>query len=146
MGNGPKSRDVQRVARAIANAGYHSHPQECVYAIEAWFHMRDHWEIDGPTPQIGAAIVAGYRWLDVHCPACQQVAALDLHKVDAHPQTPLANITLTSRCSCHPQSPPGRIGDLSKTRPEGAVDRWYRRQREKMGGLEPGEGPSWRKR
>jgi hypothetical protein len=37
------------------------------------------------SPTIRAALVAGMPWLDVHCPGCGTIRALDIPTVDRHP-------------------------------------------------------------
>jgi hypothetical protein len=59
--------------------------------IEAWNRRL---AAGGPvwfSPTIGAALVAGYRWLEVLCPGCQTIATVDLAAVDRYPDASLGS-------------------------------------------------------
>jgi hypothetical protein len=58
------------------------------------------------SPTIRAALVAGMPWLDVHCPCCGTIRALDIRTVDRHPLATVGSLVLGLRCSWCPISAP----------------------------------------
>jgi hypothetical protein len=55
------------------------------------------------SPNIGAALLAGTTWLEVLCPACVTIGAVDLRRVDRHPEAAVASLVLGLTCSrCGP--------------------------------------------
>src|ERR1700716_2527825 len=46
------------------------------------------------SPTIRAALVAGTPWLDVYCPGCQTIRALDIRTIDRHPIASVGSLVL----------------------------------------------------
>jgi hypothetical protein len=66
-----------------------------------------------------AAKAAEMQWLDIFCPGCQTVAAVDISKVDRHPEAAVASLVIGLRCSaCGPGAPMPRLLELHATLPE----------------------------
>ena len=63
--------------------------------VELWFY-----------PTIGAAITAGCPLLSFYCPACGQVAEVDLRKIDRHHGATIENLIPALSCKrCRPNAP-----------------------------------------
>jgi hypothetical protein len=74
------------------------------------------------SPTIRAALVAGMPWLDVHCPGCGTVRALDIRTVDRYPLASVGSLVLGLRCSWCPISAPiPRVVGLHALRDRGGV-------------------------
>jgi phage FluMu protein Com len=58
------------------------------------------------SPTIRAALVAGTPWLEVYCPGCQTIRALDIRTIDRHPMASIGSLVLGLRCSWCPGSAP----------------------------------------
>jgi hypothetical protein len=58
------------------------------------------------SPTIRAALVAGTPWLDVYCPGCGTIRALDIRTIDRHPLASIGSLVLGLRCSWCPGSAP----------------------------------------
>jgi hypothetical protein len=73
-----KQRRLEDEARAADAA-------DAVAMIEAWnARLATGWRVLW-SPTLGAAALAGYRWLTVYCPGCGTVKDVDLAKVERHP-------------------------------------------------------------
>src|SRR5262249_38757114 len=80
-------------------------------------------------PTIGAAIRAGYWFLRVRCPACRMVSAIDLRKLDRHPDAAVTSLIPTLSCrSCRPNAPFAGLVRLSRTSIADEMREEYRRQ------------------
>ena len=67
------------------------------------------------SPTIGAAIVAGFWFLWVRCPACHMTGAIDLRALDRHPGAALTSLIPALSCrSCRPNAPFAELVRLSK--------------------------------
>ena len=67
------------------------------------------------SPTVGAALKAGYRWLNVYCAGCGQVAPVDLEAIDRHPWTGLTGLILSLRCDrCQRNGPFPQLLHLSR--------------------------------
>jgi hypothetical protein len=74
------------------------------------------------SPTIRAALVAGMPWLDVHCPGCGTIRALDIPTVDRHPLASVGSLVLGLRCSwCPGAAPMPRIVGLHVLPPAAAA-------------------------
>ena len=56
------------------------------------------------SPTIRAAIAAGTPWVDVFCPGCRTIRAIDVRTIDRHPLASIGSLGL--RCSGCPGSAP----------------------------------------
>jgi hypothetical protein len=67
------------------------------------------------SPTLGAAALAGYRWLTVYCPGCGTVKDVDLAKVDRHPGASISSLIPSLSCrTCRPNAPFVQIKRLSE--------------------------------
>lgn len=121
---------MERVTRQIAGVSPDGDPAQCREAIDTWNQMIDIWRLEEPSPYVGVALAAGFRWLDLYCRACRQITTVDIERLNLHPQTRLANVTLRWRCSCGcgADGPPGRIRCI-KDQPPGRASQWPRHGR-----------------
>ena len=68
------------------------------------------------SPNIGAAITAGYWFLWVRCPACRTINAIDLRGLDRHPDAAVSGLIPALACrSCRPNVPFAELVRLSQT-------------------------------
>jgi hypothetical protein len=68
------------------------------------------------SPTIGATIAAGYWFLWVRCPACYAVSAIDLRKLDRHPDAAVTSLIPALSCrSCRRNAPFAELVRLSRT-------------------------------
>ncbi len=68
------------------------------------------------SPTIGAAIAAGYWFLWVRCPACRMTNAIDLRRLDRHPDAAVSSLIPALSCrSCRPNAPFAELVRLSRT-------------------------------
>src|SRR5262249_12506359 len=68
------------------------------------------------SPIIGAAIRAGYWFLWVRCPACRTINAIDLRRLDRHPDAAVTSLIPALSCrSCRPNAPFAELVRLSRT-------------------------------
>lgn len=67
------------------------------------------------TPTIGAALVSGHHWLQVHCAGCNVISDIDLRVVRREPMLPLTDIVHSLSCQrCHGRGPAPRLVKLTK--------------------------------
>ena len=60
------------------------------------------------SPTIGAAVVAGYWFLWVRCPACRTINAIDPRTLDRHHDAAITSLIPALSCrSCRPNAPSG---------------------------------------
>ncbi|WP_146617614.1 hypothetical protein [Rhodoplanes serenus] len=72
------------------------------------------------SPLIRGALIAGMPGLEVLCPACQTVGAVDLRRVDRHPEGAVAALVLGLTCArCGPAAPMPRLLGLHALPPSG---------------------------
>jgi hypothetical protein len=68
------------------------------------------------SPTIGAAIAAQHWFLWVRCPACRTIQAVDLRKLDRHPDAAVTSLIPSLSCRlCRPNAPFAELVQLSKT-------------------------------
>src|SRR5258708_5280831 len=76
--------------------------KEAVHVVERWNAERSPlW-----SPTIRCAVVAGTPWLDVYCPGCRTIRAIDIHTLDRHPLASVGSLVIGFRCSWCPGSAP----------------------------------------
>jgi len=67
------------------------------------------------SPTIGAAVVAGYWFLWVRCPACRTINAIDLRTLDRHHDAAITSLIPALSCrSCRPNAPFAELVRLSR--------------------------------
>jgi hypothetical protein len=115
MGGTPHWRRGYISARALRECATVADRLRCERIVAAWNRRPNHdW-----SPAIGTALTAGYRWLDVYCPGCGQLAAVDLAEVDRHPQAAITSLILSLRCGrCAGNGPLPKLGGLSSLPPD----------------------------
>jgi hypothetical protein len=57
-----------------------------------------------PSPLLGTALTAGFRWLQISCPDCCTVGEVDLATVVRHPEAPISSLVPSLSCSRCPYS------------------------------------------
>jgi hypothetical protein len=68
------------------------------------------------SPTIGAAITAGHWFLWVRCPACRTTNAINLRRLDRHPDAAVSSLIPALSCrSCRPNAPFAELARLSRT-------------------------------
>jgi hypothetical protein len=130
-GSRPNEHDRERVAQQITDPDViisQAELDRCRRSVETWHGMMARWRTTEPSPPIGAALYAGYCWLELYCPACRQVARVDLRPLDRHPRTPVHIIAAQCKCQrCGRDAPFPVIQGLHKAPQESAQDTWMRK-------------------
>lgn len=68
-------------------------------------------------PTFGSVIAAGMPWLSVLCPACRQIADVDLRTIERHPDAPISSLIPQLSCRrCCPNPPFARLLELRAKR------------------------------
>ena len=68
------------------------------------------------SPMIGAAIAARYWFVWVRCPVCRTINAIDLRRLDRHPDAAVSSLIPALSCrSCRPNAPFAELVRLSRT-------------------------------
>jgi len=66
-------------------------------------------------PTIAAALVAKRPWLTVQCPACLQIAEVDLRRLDRHRDASIQSLIPALSCTrCRPNPPFARLLRLAE--------------------------------
>jgi len=79
---------------------------EAAHIIEAWNDRMASGRRALFSPTIGAAAIAGYRWLTVYCPGCGTVKDVDLTAIRRHPDASLMSLIPELSCrNCRPHAP-----------------------------------------
>jgi hypothetical protein len=103
---GVRTRGYDIAASLRSNAADAAALDEARRVIKRWNRAlaaaRDIWW----SPTIRAAIVAGTPWLDIYCPGCGTVRALDIRTIDRHPLASIGSLVLGLRCSWCPGAAP----------------------------------------
>ena len=67
------------------------------------------------SPTMGAAIRTGYWFLWVRCPACRMTNAIDLRRLDRHPDVAVSSLIPALSCRlCRPNAPFAELVRLSR--------------------------------
>lgn len=70
------------------------------------------------SPSIRGALAAGTPWLEVLCPACATIGAVDLRRLDRHPEGAVSALVLGLTCArCGPHAPMPRLLGLHALQP-----------------------------
>ena len=67
--------------------------------VERWNHELVACDLPLWSPSIRAALIAGMPWLEVLCPACATVGAVNLSLIHRHPEAGVASLVLGLTCS-----------------------------------------------
>ena len=85
--------------------------------VERWNHELVACDLPLWSPSIRAALIASMPWLEVLCPACATVGAVNLSLIDRHPEAGVASLVLGLTCSrCGPCAPMPRLLGLHASR------------------------------
>jgi hypothetical protein len=99
---GVRTRGHDLAAYLRTNTADQAARDDAARVIERWNGAlaagRDIWW----SPTIRAALVAGTPWLEVYCPSCQTIRALDIRTIDRHPLASVGSLVLGLRCSWCP--------------------------------------------
>jgi|SRR5262245_37275632 len=88
---------------------------EAVQIIEAWNDRLVSGRRALFSLTIGAATIAGYRWLTVLCPSCGTLKDIDLAKIDRHPDASIMSLIPELSCrNCRPNAPFAQLKRLSR--------------------------------
>ena len=103
---GVRTRGDDKAASLRAGATDEAARDDAARVIERWNRAlasgRDMWR----SPTIRAALVAGTPWLEVYCPGCQTIRAIDIRTIDRHPLASVGSLVLGLRCSGCPGPAP----------------------------------------
>jgi hypothetical protein len=101
--------DADRAARADAAEVIARWNERLAAARPAWF-----------SPTLGAALITGHHWLEVYCPGCRSVRAVDLRQFDRHLDAPLESLIPALSCTwCGPNAPLANYAGSPSFRPSG---------------------------
>jgi hypothetical protein len=115
MGSRPNWSEIERELRAAERAAEQQRRAQCAAVVKRWNEMVKGLRNPGHWPSIGVAVTAGFPFLDVLCPGCQQVKQIDLRTLDRHRETRLDALIPALSCrSCQPHPPFARIRALSE--------------------------------
>jgi len=88
---------------------------EAAHIIEAWNDRLASGRRALFSPTIGAAAIAGYRWLTVYCPGCGTVKDIDLTTIRRHPDASLMSLIPELSCrNCRPHAPFAQLRRLRR--------------------------------
>jgi hypothetical protein len=104
MGNRTRLPDMR--AKLQARADREAVRADALAVVERWNVALAPGRAALWSPTIRAAITAGTPWLDVYCPACGAIRALDIRTIDRHPLASVGSLVLGLRCSWCPGSAP----------------------------------------
>jgi hypothetical protein len=88
MGGNNWRRDELKQQLALERAA-HARQARCVETCRAWNERIARGGDPDPSPAIGTALTAGFRWLQIVCQNCRTVGEVDLAVFDRHPETPV---------------------------------------------------------
>src|SRR5262245_30382118 len=101
-----RRKEEERRAAAVADAAH---------IIEAWNDRLASGRRALFSPTIGAAAIAGYRWLTVHCPGCGTLKEMDLTAIRRHPDASLMSLIPELSCrNCRPHAPFAQLKGLRR--------------------------------
>jgi hypothetical protein len=103
---GVRTRGHDIAASLRTSAADEAARDEALRVIERWNRALGSGSDIWWSPTIRAALVAGTPWLDVYCPGCGTVRALDILTIDRHPLASVGSLVLGLRCSWCPGSAP----------------------------------------
>jgi hypothetical protein len=87
------------LARAADLAEERDRRQRARNVIERWNRELALSDLPLWSPSIRAAMIAGMPWLEILCPACATVGAVNLSLIDRHPEAGVASLVLGLTCS-----------------------------------------------
>jgi hypothetical protein len=95
---GPSWKQAARNHEMAVNAARTARQARCVEMCRLWNErVRGGGDAD-PSPLLGTALTAGFRWLQVLCPNCRTVGEVDLAVLDRHPETPIYGLVPSLSC------------------------------------------------
>jgi hypothetical protein len=110
---GVRDRIPRMRARALDFAEDRARQERARAVVALWNAGLAGDELPMWSPNLRAAVLAGMPFLDVLCPACVTIGAVDLRRVDRHPEAAVASLVLGLTCSrCGPAAPMPRLFGL----------------------------------
>src|SRR5882762_6791659 len=99
-------RSERLAARMKEEAAYKAACDEATRVVERWKAEVASGSLILWSPTIQAAIMAGMPWLNVYCPGCKTIRAIDIRTIDRHPLASLVSLVIGLRCTWCPGSAP----------------------------------------
>jgi hypothetical protein len=78
--------------------------ERCIASCEAWNERLRRGGDPDPSPRLGTALTAGFRWLQIICPDCRTVGEVNLAALDRHPEASLLSLVPSLSCRRCPNS------------------------------------------
>jgi hypothetical protein len=78
--------------------------ERCIASCEAWNERLRRGGDPDPSPLLGTALTAGFRWLQIACPDCRSVGEVNLAALDRHPEASLSSLLPALSCRRCPNS------------------------------------------
>jgi hypothetical protein len=101
---GSNSRRTELEHRMAANRAGDARKARCVETCGVWNDRILAGGDPDPSPLLGTALTAGYRWLQIACQDCRTVGEVDLATLDRHPETSISSLVPSLRCRSCPNS------------------------------------------
>jgi hypothetical protein len=86
------------------NVAARAREARCVETCRAWNERVRAGGDPDPSPLLGTALTAGFRWLQISCPDCCTVGEVDLAALSRHPEAPVSSLIPSLSCSRCPNS------------------------------------------
>jgi len=90
--------------KSAAGRATEARQKRCIESCRAWSERIAHGGDPDPSPLLGTAITAGYRYLQVVCPNCRIAGEIDLVTLDRHPETPIYGLVPSLACKSCPNA------------------------------------------
>jgi len=97
MGGNNWRRDAMKRQMAEESASA-ARRARCVDTCIAWNERLARRGDPDPSPLLGTALLAGFRYFQVVCPNCRTIGEVDLATLDRHPETPLYGLMPLLAC------------------------------------------------
>jgi hypothetical protein len=119
MGSRPDWDGINHELRAAEDAAEAATRKKCRLVVDRWNEMVRVRRSPDPSPSVGVALAAGYRWLQVYCPACRTISQVDISAIDVHRKATLASLIPRLSCRrCGPRSPFAKLKGITEFREE----------------------------
>ena len=101
-GSNWKQNELNR--RVAGDVASRAREARCVETCRAWNHRLARGGDPDPSPSLGTALTAGFRWLQVVCQDCRTVGEIDLTLLDRHPEASISSLVPSLSCRRCPNS------------------------------------------